>query len=80
MKLHPLGIQISDYKMTPWIMRITAKNTLQEILGMFANTIRRDRSTWRATLRHKTGRHRLPYHRKQRKGKSLDPSEVPSKC
>ena len=67
MKLHPLGIQISDYKMTPWIMRITAKNTLQEILGIFTNTIRRDRSTWRAPLPHKTGRHRLPYRRNKGK-------------
>ncbi len=34
MKLDPLGIQISDDKMTAWISRITADNSLEEIVGL----------------------------------------------
>jgi hypothetical protein len=34
MKLDPLGIQISDDKMTAWISRITSDNTLEEIVQL----------------------------------------------
>ena len=34
MKLDPLGIQISDDKMTAWISRITADNSLEEIVSL----------------------------------------------
>ena len=48
MKLYPLGIQVSDNKMTAWSIRITANKTLEKIVGLLANSIRLGRSPWHA--------------------------------